>query len=69
LRRSLEFALPIPGCCVSSPAPGAFNQGLWYFASQIAASDVKLDDDTIAIRLGQGRAGRLLDADHPFVRR
>jgi hypothetical protein len=28
--------------CASSAAPEAANQGLWYFASQIASSEVKL---------------------------
>jgi hypothetical protein len=28
--------------CMNCAAPEAFNQGLWYFASRIAASDVKL---------------------------
>jgi hypothetical protein len=45
--------------CEKSRAPETANQGLWYFGSQIAASDVKLrralaDDGYAAIAPGAG---------------
>jgi len=52
--------------CANSAAPEAFNQGLWYFASQIAASDVKLrrafDDEAYARDLVERYVGQLRNA-------
>jgi hypothetical protein len=41
-RRSLTDTEVARWLCQESAAPEAVNQGLWYFASQIAGSDVKL---------------------------
>lgn len=52
--------------CANSTAPEAFNQGLWYLGSQIAASDVKLhralDDDEYARDLVEHYVSPLHDA-------
>lgn len=52
--------------CANSTAPEAFNQGLWYFASQIAASDVKLrralDNEEYARNLVERYVSQLDDA-------
>jgi hypothetical protein len=52
--------------CAHSAAPEAANQGLWYFASQIASSEVKLRralaDDEYARALVERYVDNLGDA-------